>query len=211
MRKALTAIASAGMATAFLFSCGAPHSGSETYMGEFVIDVPGNYTLEQVVNKLEEALSRRATDIHKMVGFMPEELPQKPGHPIVKMKEFSLGIAGFTLPQVYCGDKAVATISATEPELSNAYGSANYGGYKVCVYPYKGGYRIYTIATYMYTSSNAIGNMLTKAIENTVVPAICKGLSKFDCWFKQIIEAEKAQFPNAKVIKVKAPEGEKLD
>ncbi len=193
-----------------LFSCGAPHATTETYMGKEVLDIPGNYTLNEVVNHVEDTLARRATNIQKFVGFMPEELPDKPGHPQYQMRDWGNGLVNITYATIECGPKAVATVSGQEPELGTTLGQ-NYSGYKACIYPYKGGYRVYIVATYMYTSQNGIANLINKATESLVNNIACNGMKKFDCWFNQIVEESKKEFPDAKILEVVYPQGGKKE
>ncbi|WP_457755324.1 hypothetical protein [Thermovibrio ammonificans] len=192
---------------AFLASCTTMTRKQTTYFGKEVIDVPKSYTLQQVLDKTEDILASRATNIQKFVGFMPDELPDKPGHPVFKMQDLGIGISNITFATISCGDKAVATISGQEPALKSPYGTIQMSGYKACIYPYKRGYRIYIVGTYMKNDSSGIGGFLTRMIEKGVNSAVCNGMSTFDCYWNDIVKKTKEDFPNAKILEIQYPTG----
>jgi uncharacterized protein YceK len=205
MKKLLLGILSLSV----ISGCATVAKKQETVFGKEVIDVPAKYSLREVVEKTEESIGTRATNIQKFIGFMPDKLPEKPSHPIFQMKDLGFGIASMTFASISCGKDAVATISGQEPGLSNPYGTTEVSGYKACIYPYKNGYRVYIIGTYMRNDSNGIGGFLTHLIEKGVNKAICKGMSTFDCWWNQIVEKSKEEFKGAKFIEIEYPEGGK--
>ena len=188
-----------------LFGCASVATKQETYVAKEVIDVPSKYNLQQVVKKTEETIGVRATNIQKFVGFMPEDLPDKPAHPKFSMKDIGFGLGSITFATISCGDKAVATISGQEPELKNPYGTAEISGYKACIYPYKNGYRIYIFGTYIKQDSNGLGGFFTRIIETGVSKIACNNMPIFNCWWKQIVEKSKQEFADGKIIEVEYP------
>lgn len=190
-----------------LVGCASTARKQETSFGKEIIDVPKSYSLKEVVKKVEETIGARATNIQKFVGFMPEELPKKPSHPIFATKDIGIGIASMTFASISCGKDAVAIISGQEPGLKNAYGTTELSGYKACIYPYQNGYRVYIIGTYIKQDSSGIGGLLTHLVESGVNKAICHGMSTFDCWWDQIVKKSKEEFKDAKFIEIDYPNG----
>jgi len=193
-----------------LSGCASVAKKQETSFGKEVIDVPATYSLQEVVDKTVETIGARATNIQKVVGFMPEDLPDKPSHPKFQMKDIGIGFTSMTFTSISCGEKAVATVSGQEPGLKNVYGTSEVSGYKACIYPYKKGYRVYIIGTYMKSDSNGIGGLLTRVIEKSVNKATCNGMDTFDCWWDQIVQKSKEEFKDAKIIAIEYPVNKNL-
>ena len=58
--------------------------------------------------------------------------------------------------------------------------------------------------------------LLTQAVLQGFSPQIfykiaCNGMKKFDCWFNQIVEESKKEFPDAKILEVVYPQGGKKE
>jgi hypothetical protein len=197
-------------AVVFTISCSQLAAKQETYFGKEVLDVPSNYTLQQVVKKAEETLAVRATNIQKFVGFMPDKLPEQPGQPNFSVQDYSLnGLGGFTYASISCGKDAVAVLRGEEPELNSGLGTSKLSGYTVCIYPYTGGYRVYLIGAYVKNTSNPIGGFITGLIQKAVSKATknCENMTDLDCMWNQIVEASKKEFKGAKILQVEYPNG----
>lgn len=110
------------------------------------------------------------------------------------------------LTTVDCGENALVSMNGQEKDIRSPYGATDSGGYRVCIYPYKDGYRVYIFGIYTYSESNPIGGLITKGIKKVVVGALCEGDSTYNCLFKQIVNKVKEKFPSAELVKLDLPQ-----
>ncbi len=190
----------------FLNCAATSNKGMEQYVGRAIIDVPQHYKPEEVVDNIYDSIAWRSSDLQKFETFLPEELPDKPAKPIIAYKEFGFGPYSFTFTTVKCGNKVWVSMNGQENELKSPYGTKESGGYRVCIYPYKNGYKVYVFGLYTYSEQNPFGGLIAKGIEKVVNKSLCNDDKTFNCWFKQIVDKIKNKFPDAKIARIDLPQ-----
>jgi len=196
-----------------LVSCSGMQSKEETYIGKEVFDLPFNYTLKEIVVKSQKVVGENADDVKKVVGLMPKELPTKPGEPSIKITS-SPGIGGggeenasdYSSPVVVNCPDAAATVTAVQYPSDFDFVETTGVLYKVCIYPYSKGYRVYLVGAYTRYIPNKIGQMLTGVVKK-FKGTECENMTDLDCSWHKVVEKTKQTFPDAKVIEVKYPTG----
>ncbi len=178
----------------------------EQYLGRLVLDIPNSYEQKEVVNNVYDALSIRASQLQKYENFFPEEFPEKPARPKMQNKEMGIGMYSMNFINVKCGDNAWISISGQERGLKSAYGTKDLGSYRVCIYPYKKGYRVYVIGIYTYSEQNSILGSIAGAIKKGVTKATCDTDKVYNCWFNQVVKEIENKFTNAKVVRIDMPQ-----
>ena len=199
MRKSFAFILTLFMGLLIFTGCVDLTNQVSTKKARIVYSVPKNITSEKVEDALRKAIALRTSDIKEVENFMPEELPDKPAHPINK--------------NIFGG---IATIAAGNPQLeamqldtSNAWytvqGTETLGMafnkrfivYKGAIYPYKKGYKVYIYEFYSEGTDGLIGH-LTKSMAQ----AMTGGIEASLLLISQISNKFKEKIPSAKLINV---------
>ena len=168
-----------------------------TYFSEEILELPKNKkdvcSLKDVVVRVSKVIGVRASNIKSSfegcganVKYFEDKNPLRP---IIVFRNFYVGSLKGNIFSVSCGKEALAEISGREPGLYEKFGIESLAGYKACIYPYKGGYRIYIIGIYPVE-----GDKIFKK-EN------------INYWWNELVRKSKKEFKNARLIKIIYPTG----
>lgn len=179
--------------------------GYEQYVGRAIFDIPNSYKSNEVVDKVYDAVAKRATNMQQTKLLFPEQLPDTPEKPVIENKELGFGPYSFNLISIKCGN-AWVSISGQEPDLKSSYGTTDTKGYKACIYPYKDGYRAYVFGLYTYSENDSLTGLIARGIKKAVTSAVCKDDKYFNCLFDQIISKLKENVPDGKMVSLEYPQ-----
>jgi hypothetical protein len=163
-----------------------------------IYDVPKTVDSEKVKESLLSAISSRTEDIKDIENLMPEELPEKPEHPIVNKNNIFAGLAPiangnpeFEAMQL---DTHNAWFSVQGKEEFKSIFNSNYVVYKGAIYPYKDGYKVYIYEFYREGTNGIVGHLakkITKSVTKEETPLLL---------IAQISGKFKKKIPSAKLI-----------
>ena len=190
----------------FITSCAPLSTKYEQYIGRAIFDIPNTYKPDEVVDGIYNAIAWRSSNLQKFQKLFPDELPDKPGVPKMGSKEVGLGVYSIQFATVDCGENVWVSMTGQENELRSPYGTTDAGIYKVCIYPYKDGYRVYIFGIYTYSESTSIGGIIASGIKKVVMSGLCQGDSVYNCWFEQIVDRVKKKFSDAQLVKLDLPQ-----
>jgi len=182
----------------FISGCAFTNNQVSTRKARVVYYVPKTVDNEKVKDALLKAISLRTQNVKDLEEFMPERLPEKPGHPIGN------NVLG-NLDDIVLGNPK---IEAAKLDVSNAWykveGTEEIGTpldqkyviYKGAIYPYKKGYKVYIYEFYQEGTAGIVGH-ITKAIEHSIIK------EKTPLFFMtQISKKFKEEVPEAKLESV---------
>jgi len=195
-----------------LVSCSGMQSKEETYIGKEVFDLPSNYTLKEIVVKSQKVVGENADEVKKVVGLMPEKLPSSPGEPTIKVIPTTAGNTGgeenseYTSPVVINCSDAAAIVTAVQYPSDFDFVETTGVLYKVCIYPYSKGYRVYVVGAYTRYIPNKIGQMLTGVVKK-FKGTECENMTDLNCSWYKLVQRTKKEFKDAKILELKYPNG----
>jgi hypothetical protein len=196
-----------GSCTFLITGCASTaNKGLEQYIGRAIFEIPNSHSSGEVVDGIYNAIAWRSSNLQKFEKFMPEELPDTPPKPKLVTKQAGIGAFSFTFMNVDCGNDVWVSMNGQEDALKTSLGTSEQGGYRVCIYPYKDGYKAYIYGIYTYSESNSIGGLIVSGIRKVVNSSTCDGEKTYNCWFKQIVSKIEEKFPDAKVVRVDMPQ-----
>jgi hypothetical protein len=193
MRKLITI--GATLVVGAVLSCSGFQSKEETYIGKEVLELPKGYSLSQIVQKSQEVVSESADEVKKVVGVVPDKLPPEPGEPKVSVSPV----------KVECPD-AAATVSAVKYPSDFDFVETTGVNYKVCIYPYTEGYRVYLIGAYTRYIPNKVGQAIS-SVGKIFSGGDCDNMTDLDCSWQKVVDKTKETFPDAKIVEIKYPTG----
>jgi len=153
----------------FLLGCASLNNQVSTKKARVIYFVPKTVKSDKVKEALLNAITLRTQDVKDVENFMPEQLPNKPAHPIRKNIFGALNTLAAGNPK----------LEATQLDVTNSWYSVEgseemgtpfnrqYVVYKGAIYPYKDGYKVYIYEFYQEGVDGLMGH-LTKAVAETI-------------------------------------------
>ncbi len=161
-----------------------------------IIDVPSSVDINQIKDALREAIAYRSESFKENENFLPEELPEKAGHPTKNNAFGSLAALGAGNPNMesmtYDTSNSYYFIKGKE-DMSTPFTTKEMA-YVGALYPAKTYNRIYLVIFYQ-EGSEGISGAITKATADMLIGA--KGAIPF---IVQVKEKFLSLMPEANVV-----------
>ena len=202
------------LSSLFVSSCYfADTDKTEKYDARLILDVPNQYSKKEIIDAVINSIKNECDSTSKDKRLFPENLLETPQKPVM----VNLGY-GYTFAT--CGN-AWIEITGNNCSVGGSLGKSVLGIYRVCIYPYKYGYRLYIYADYE-KSSDVIGNLIQNFTANEKDKKgqsfnlgkeynyVCQD-EFFNCWFDIILVRLKEKFPKSKIISINYPQERRKD
>ena len=166
--------------------------------------VPKTVSSEKVKAALLNAITMRTQDVRDYENFMPEKLPEQPGHPVRKNIFGALNAIAAGNPQLEAAqlDTSNAWYSVQGIEQMGTLFNKVYVVYKGAIYPYKDGYKVYIYEFYQEGIDGIMGHItksLVKVITKEDAPLLF--IAQISNRFKEKIPEAKLESAFPEVIK----------
>ena len=191
---------------------------NKKYTARLIIDLSDKYEKDKVVRGIEYSLSYRCDIIKNKKGFPKKLLEQVEKTIVTNRIVDNIGNA-----IAVCKNAWIEMYRENVLDML-LFGTNEKGAYKVCIYPYKFGYRVYIYANFKL-KRNIIGNILSEdnpLNRNNEKTSLIKKISKsskglfyicedrtFNCWFDMIFMRLEEVFPDLKIISAIYPQKRK--
>ena len=178
-----------------------------TKKARVIYDVPNTVDADKVKEALKKAIGLRVEDIKDIENFFPEELPDKPAHPVNKNVFGALSTIAAGNPQIEAMqlDTSNAWVTVQGTETMGTPFNRRFIVYKGAIYPYKKGYRVYIYEFYQEGTDGIMGH-ITKEMAQAMTGNIEASL----LLISQISNRFKEEVPSAKLISVYPSELKKI-
>jgi len=153
----------------FITGCAFTNNQVSTKKARLIYVVPKKVEASKVKEALLNAITLRTQDVKDVENLMPEQLPDKPGHPIQKNIFGALNAIAAGNPKLEATqlDTSNAWYTIEGTETMGTPFNRQYVVYKGAIYPYKNGYKVYIYEFYQEGVDGIMGH-ITKAIAETI-------------------------------------------
>ena len=178
--------------------CAFTNNQVSTKKARVIYFVPKKVDSEKVKEALLNAITLRTKDVKDVENFMPEKLPDTPGHPVRKNIFGTLNVIASGNPKLEATqlDTTNAWYSVEGTEEMGTPFNKQYVVYKGAIYPYKDGYKVYIYEFYQEGVDGIMGH-ITKAIAEKI-----SGEKAPLLFIAQISNRFKEKIPEAKLENV---------